>query len=97
MSARICPTDGSPCAIPACRPGCIELAKHGTPNPSTADRLRARLKRLEEIEGSYTAYLQDRIKERDWHGGWDVCINLSEVSCERDGLLFALEALGESA
>jgi hypothetical protein len=63
--------------------------------PSTADRLRARLKRLDEIEGSYTACLHDRIKERDWHGGWDVCVNLSEISCERDGLLFALEALGE--
>lgn len=41
-----------------------------------------------------TKYLHDRIAERDHHGGWDCCVNLSEVSCERDGLLFALEAMG---
>lgn len=61
-----------------------------------ADAIRDRLRELDAVDQSYLQYLHMRIKERDWHGAWDACVNLSEVSCERDGLTRALEALGEA-
>lgn len=61
---------------------------------SAEEIIKNRLAKLDEIEASYLQYLHVRIAERDWHGCWDASVNLSEVSCERDGLRLALDALG---
>lgn len=58
-------------------------------------KIRARIRALDEIHESYLTYLCKRIEERDWHGGWDACVNLSETEQEQHGLRQALEALGE--
>lgn len=57
------------------------------------EAIKARLAELEEVKASYLQYLHVRIKEEDWHGAWDCAVNLSEVSCERDGLERALRAI----
>ena len=88
LSPQLCLAQGCPGTL-------ADASKPRDRVREAADKIRDRLKRLGEIEASYTSYLHDRIAERDHHGGWDCCVNLSEVSCERDGLLFALEALGE--
>lgn len=60
---------------------------------TAAERIQARIKELEGIHERYTAYQQDRIREKDHHGAWDVAVNLSETECEMAGLRFALEQL----
>jgi hypothetical protein len=60
-----------------------------------AEKINERLARLQAIKSSYLKYLDWRILEQDWHGGWDACVNLSEVEQEMAGLRFALDALGE--
>lgn len=68
-----------------CRPDRAETA---------AAKIKARIGRLRAIHRSYRAYQRDRIRERDWHGAWDVAVNLSETEMEMAGLRFALRALG---
>ena len=58
-----------------------------------ADRIRARLQQLDAMEKTYKTYAQQRLDEQDWHGLWDVAINLAEVSNERDGLNLAYVAI----
>jgi hypothetical protein len=57
--------------------------------------IRDRINELEKIHASYLQYLHWRVKERDWHGGWDGCVNLSETECEMAGLRFALEKMDQ--
>lgn len=63
------------------------------PKPSAAAEIVARLEDLRLQHRNYLAYQQDRVRERDHHGAWDVAINLSEVECEMAGLEFALKAI----
>lgn len=56
------------------------------------ESITARLAQLDAIEATYLKYAQQRLDERDFHGLWDVAINLTEVSNERDGLHLAVKA-----
>ena len=56
------------------------------------EEIGARLIKLEDVERTYLAYAQQRLDERDFHGLWDVAINLAELSNERDGLQLAAAA-----
>lgn len=51
-----------------------------------------RLAELDRIEATYLAYAQQRLDERDFHGLWDVAVNLAEVSNERDGIQRTMRA-----
>lgn len=51
-----------------------------------------RLEQLERVRATYMQYAQQRLDEQDFHGLWDVAINLAEVSNERDGIMHALAA-----
>lgn len=55
--------------------------------------LRKRLNDLELQHRNYLTYLNDRVREHDWHGAWDCCINLSEVECEQSGIRRAMDLL----
>ena len=59
-----------------------------------ANTIRERIKLLDQYKATYLAYLHDRITDADWHACWDVCVNLSEISCSRDEAVRALEAMG---
>ena len=60
-----------------------------------AETIRARIRELRKVHLSYRQYQRYRVKERDWHGAWDVAVNLSETEMEMAGLRFALRAMGE--
>lgn len=60
-----------------------------------SDRIRARIAEKREEYAEYLAHAKIRLREEDLHGLWDCGANASEVSNYIDGLLFALEALGE--
>lgn len=53
----------------------------------------ARIAELEAIHLNYSRYQDDRVRERDHHGAWDVAINLSETECEISGLQYARNAI----
>lgn len=56
--------------------------------------VRARISEMEAVMRNYRACQQDRVNDQDYHGTWNVAVNLSETSCYIDGLKFALEAFG---
>lgn len=57
--------------------------------------LRVRLGQKRAEYADYRRHHEMRTAEQDLHGMWDCSINMAEVSAYIDGLLFALEALGE--
>ncbi len=64
---------------------------------SAAEKIEARIARLEQMKANYLGYLQFRIADEDWHGTWDAGVNISEVHSEIAGLLFALAAIAEDS
>lgn len=76
--------------------GAVGNARSAPPDRLTeaANSIRARIKKLDQYKATYLGYLHDRIDDADWHACWDVCVNLSEISCSRDEAVRALEAMG---
>jgi hypothetical protein len=60
-----------------------------------ANAIRARIKEERALYKHYLGHAKLMNDIEDLHGAWDANCNASEVSCRIDGLLFALEALGE--
>jgi hypothetical protein len=61
-----------------------------------ANAIRARIKEERALYRHYLGHAKIMNDIEDLHGAWDANCNASEVSCRIDGLLFALEALGEA-
>lgn len=57
------------------------------------ERIQQRLAAKRAEYANFRGYQEYRIKEEDLHGAWDVAINMSEVSCYCDALLWVLEQL----
>ena len=61
-----------------------------------ANAIRARIKEERVLYTHYLTHIDQMRAQEDLHGGWDAFANASEVSNRIDGLMFALEALGET-
>lgn len=91
-----CPTRRQ--AAPA-SPGAQQTPTPVSAHPESVSRavelIRERLESRRELYEHYRQHIARMLEEHDAHACWDASVNLSEVSCYIDGLLFALEQLGE--
>ncbi len=62
---------------------------------SAAAAIRTRLKQKQEEYRDFLEHGRIRLQEEDLHGVWDVAVNATEVAAYIDGLVFALQAMGE--
>lgn len=53
----------------------------------------ARMQDVEKIMEDLSTYQRARISEKDYHGSWDVAIDLSRYKAEKKGLQFAMDCI----
>lgn len=79
----------------ACGSVALALQDEITKRQRAVERVRERLVEKRELFAHYMDHASKMLAIEDCHGAWDASCNASEASCEVDGLLFALEAMGE--
>jgi hypothetical protein len=68
--------------------------KEGASLAEVANKWRARIKKLNEIQQTEIAYARHRLDELDAHGLWDSGVAIAEWAIERDRLILCLQDLG---